>query len=200
MIYCNDYCNDLSKSQFLSFSLVLSQGMSFSNNLIPSCLLSAEVRSFSPSHRCKRGLTSSWAVSFVTTQSFLLFARSFWFCLMDKPLLKGAFLLINMQEDTLVAQRLVCHSTRGCYQSFPDKRTLEFGGISQNQVPSLPWDREKEERIPCTGQKEKDGRGLLKGTKKKGGTLYKQLLNFFPEMQTNLQRRLRARLAVRWLS
>ncbi len=48
--------------------------------------------------------------------------------------------ICNMQEDTLVAQRLVCdcHSTRGCYQSSPDKRTLEFSSISQNQVPSLP--------------------------------------------------------------
>ncbi|XP_077085755.1 uncharacterized protein LOC143737776 isoform X2 [Siphateles boraxobius] len=35
------------------------KGMSFSNNLKPSCLLSAEVRSSSPLHQCKRGLTSS---------------------------------------------------------------------------------------------------------------------------------------------
>ncbi|XP_051534875.1 uncharacterized protein LOC127429758 [Myxocyprinus asiaticus] len=35
------------------------KGMSFSNNLKPSCLLSAEVRSSSPSHLCKRGMMFS---------------------------------------------------------------------------------------------------------------------------------------------
>jgi len=73
--------------QYIVFTFLF-KGMSFSNNLKHSCLLSAEVRSSSPLHQCKRGLTSSWAVSLETTQSFLLFTRSSWFYLMDGPLLR----------------------------------------------------------------------------------------------------------------
>lgn len=62
----------------------------------------------------------------------------------------------------------------------------------------LETERKKKESL-AQGQKRKAAEDYLEELKK-GGTLYKPFLKVFPEMQTNLQRMLRARLAVRWLS